>query len=330
MITASGRRRMPASFRCCFSSESPSQARISHSKRRSGTASWSCQATIWPTDNQGRYGSPSALEPPSTRIRYSSGGDGSNVIGKRRQPVHPAAPGRRAELQDEQRQQARQAGRQAAEHPATGPPAVPPPRPRRQVHHERRPDHSGQASVPYPISTPRSAASTIPRRHAGRHHGNPAGQHHRQRGRQGDRHRHRGQPDRRGDPPRSRPCGDRLVAGRRRLGSQSSLGSWVSHPGGAEDGLARELQAGEQPRLIDGRRLDRALDPPVPHASHHDHHLLAAVDDPVFLHAEPQVFLGLLLVVALPRAGGDDLDDDLGKPRRQRFWRCRSDGGSVR
>jgi len=81
MITASGRFVIAMSFLCCCSSESPRNARMSSSNRRVGTARWSRQATICPTESQGRKGSPMALDPPSTTIRYSPASGSGNEVG---------------------------------------------------------------------------------------------------------------------------------------------------------------------------------------------------------------------------------------------------------
>ncbi len=61
---------------------------------------------------------------------------------QRRKSVHPAAPGRRTELEDHQRDQAHQADREPAEDRRTY--ATRSPRPRRQPHCQRRSDHGGQ------------------------------------------------------------------------------------------------------------------------------------------------------------------------------------------
>src|SRR6478752_5771655 len=54
---------------------------ISHSNRRDGKASANRQATICPGEIQGRYGSPSALEPPSTTIRNEPGSSAGKLTG---------------------------------------------------------------------------------------------------------------------------------------------------------------------------------------------------------------------------------------------------------
>ena len=265
---------MPASFRCCFSSESPSQARISHSNRRSGTASWSCQATIWPTDSQGRYGSPSALEPPSTTIRYSSGGDGSNVVGSAGsrciQPRQAAEPSSRTTSETRH-------ARQTARPRSIPRPDLPPFRRRDRAasaDRERRPDHCGQGERP--VSDQHASQRRLDQRSAATPRGSTGiqpGSTIAQRHQDGDRHRHGGQPQ---SPRRSASIADRArgpapssaVVG---LGGRGFSAHGSGQPGRAEDVLARELQAGEQPRPVDGRGLDRALDPTIPHASHHHH-----------------------------------------------------------
>src|SRR5262249_2527979 len=54
---------------------------ISHSNLRDGNASASCQATICPGETQGRYGSPSALEPARTAIRHEPGSSAGKLTG---------------------------------------------------------------------------------------------------------------------------------------------------------------------------------------------------------------------------------------------------------
>ena len=214
-----------------------------------------------PTESQGRYGSPCALEPPSTRMRYSSGGDASKRRRQRRHPVHPAAPRRRADLQGDPARpgtpgrtaMARRLPRLALPRDS--------PRPRRQVCHQRRPgqrDHR-QRPVPdraRPAAPLRSSPGAI--RAAAR---DPAGQHDGERRRKGDRHRHGGQAQPVGDPPRSARRNGRRLAGRHCPGSRRIATHGSDQPGGPEDVAAREFQAGQEPRLVDVRGRDRGSRP---------------------------------------------------------------------
>ena len=56
------------------------------------------------------------------------------------------------------------------------------------------------------------------------------------------------------------------------------------------------------------------LDPAAARPPQHLHQAFVRIDDPVLAHTQSQVFFWLLLVVAMPGAGRNHLDDDLRHP----------------
>src|SRR5271157_192969 len=104
-----------------------------------------------------------------------------------------------------------------------------------------------------------------------------------------------------------------------RVGRQGFQRGWArSWPSarGLQDCLDRELESGKQPRPVSGGWANGVLDPLAARPPQHLHQSFVRIDDPVLDHTQSQVFLGLLLVVAMPRAGRNDLDDDLRDPLR--------------
>src|SRR5437588_13139 len=80
-----------------------------------------------------------------------------------------------------------------------------------------------------------------------------------------------------------------------------------------------DFRGGSGRDVLSGTALARPHDPrgpPAPGPAVGHHLLPLGVDDPVLPHAEAEVLLRLLLVVSVPRTGGDDLDHDLRDPRR--------------
>ena len=102
-------------------------------------------------------------------------------------------------------------------------------------------------------------------------------------------------------PPGSRSC--------------SSSARPAQEPATASKTLAIEnSNPGSSRVLYPGGRADHDLDPAAARPPQHLHQPLVRIDDPVLPNPQPQVLLGLLLVVPLSGAGRDHLDHDLRHP----------------
>src|SRR5208283_2449451 len=77
-----------------------------------------------------------------------------------------------------------------------------------------------------------------------------------------------------------------------------------------------DLQAGEEHGVVDTGFGHNRLLPDVALADEGVHPSMFGVQDPVFAHAHPQIFLVLIDEIALLPARADDLDDDVRHPFR--------------
>src|SRR5208283_6085702 len=114
-----------------------------------------------------------------------------------------------------------------------------------------------------------------------------------------------------------RTRGTQRRGNRGRVGRQGYQRGWArSWPSarGLEDCLDRELESGKQPRPVSGGRANGVLDPTAARPPQHIHQSFVRIDDPVLANTQSQVFFWLLLVVAMPGAGRNHLDDDLRHP----------------
>src|SRR5208337_4700910 len=114
-----------------------------------------------------------------------------------------------------------------------------------------------------------------------------------------------------------RTRGTQRRGNRGRVGRQGFQRGWArSWPSarGLQDCLDRELESGKQPRPVSGGWANGVLEPLAARPPQHLHQSFVRIDDPVLAHTQSQVFLGLLLVGTIPRAGRNHLDDDLRHP----------------
>src|SRR5208337_3405458 len=114
-----------------------------------------------------------------------------------------------------------------------------------------------------------------------------------------------------------RTRGTQRRGNRGRVGRQGFQRGWArSWPSarGLQDCLDRELESGKQPRPVSGGWANGVLEPLAARPPQHLHQSFVRIDNPVLADTQAQVFLGLLLVVAMPRAGRNHLDNDLRHP----------------
>src|SRR5262245_46519715 len=97
-----------------------------------------------------------------------------------------------------------------------------------------------------------------------------------------------------------------------------------------ENGGDVKLEPRQHTGLVDVSRPKVTLPPAAAPAPQGQDLLLVGIDDPVFLHAEQEVFFGLLVVVSAVRLRIDDLSDDVGNPPRPNVlsgrWRFQING----